>query len=72
MIFFDANGNLINLDRSKFISDELYYKKLYNLQTTFSKIYPKSVTINDIQNFNNSNKLNISYNNNLGYDSDCD
>ncbi len=72
MIFYDANGKLINLDRSKFISDELYYKKLYYLQTTFSKIYPKSVIINDIHNFTNSNKVNISYDSNLGYDSDSD
>ena len=72
MIFYDANGKLINLDRSKFISDKIYYKKIYDLQTTFSKVYPKSVIINDIQNFTNSNKVNISYDSNLGYDSDSD
>lgn len=72
MIFFDANGKLINLDRSKFISDEIYYKKIYDLQLIFSKVYPKSIIINDIQNFTNSNKVNISYDSNLGYDSDSD
>ena len=71
MIFYDANGKLINLDRSKFISDEIYYKKIYDSQLMFSKVYPKSVIINDIQNFTN-NKVNINYDINLGYTSDND
>ena len=69
MIFYDTTGKLINLNRSNFISDKIYYKKVYELQEEYAKFYPKFVIINDIQNFTN-NKVNILYDNNLGYDSD--
>jgi len=71
MIFYDANGKLVSINRSKFINDELYYKKIYNLQLEYAKLYPKFVTINDINNTNDNNHTkSITYDNNLGYDSD--
>ncbi len=60
MIFYDSNGKLIVIDRSKFINDELYYKKILELKSKFAKSYTIKKSID------------IDYNNNLGYTSDND
>lgn len=69
MIFYDTNGKINILDRSKFISDELYYKKILEIKSEFAKLYPKLI----INTSNNNNTFtNIKYNTDLGYTSDND
>lgn len=69
MIFYDTTGKINILDRSKFISDELYYKKILEIKSEFAKLYPKLI-INTIN--NNNSSTNIKYNTDLGYTSDND
>lgn len=66
MIFYDINGKINILDRSKFISDELYYKKILEIKNEFAKLYPKLI----INTSNNNSSTNIKYNTDLGYTSD--
>lgn len=70
MIFYNTQGNIINLDRSNFISDDVYYKKIMELQYNFAKIYPKSIMYitNNTMNTNNT----VNYDKTLGYTSDSD
>ncbi len=68
MIFYDTNGKINILDRSKFISDELYYKKILEIKSEFAKLYPKLI----INTANNNSSTNINYNTDLGYTSDND
>jgi hypothetical protein len=68
MIFYDTNGKINILDRSKFISDELYYKKILEIKSEFAKLYPKLI----INTANNNSSTNIKYNTDLGYTSDND
>jgi hypothetical protein len=68
MIFYDTNGKINILDRSKFISDELYYKKILEIKSEFAKLYPKLI----INTSNNNSSINIKYNTALGYTSDND
>lgn len=70
MIFYNTKGELINLDRSNFISDEVYYKKIMELQYNFAKFYSKSVMYITNNTINTNNIIN--YDNTLGYTSDCD
>ena len=37
MIFRDANGKLVEINRSSFKNDLLYYKKIMEIKRTFSK-----------------------------------
>ncbi len=72
MIFYDTNGKINILDRSKFISDELYYKKILEIKSEFAKLYPKLIINTANNNNNNNSSTNISYNTDLGYTSDND
>ena len=37
MIFRDANGKLVEINRNLFKNDSLYYKKIMEIKKTFSK-----------------------------------
>jgi hypothetical protein len=70
MIFYDTNGKLNIIDRSKLINDQLYYKKILELKSNFAKLYPNYFITNKILNNNVDNT--IIYNTTLGYTSDSD
>ena len=56
MIFFDINGNIIEINKNDFTNDFLYYKKIYDLKIHFTKNMIDSSCLNDNKNLNGDMK----------------